>query len=92
VRDKSNWGKPGNEKYKCGVVAFICHNSYAAHVIDTVTRDGQPYVEQVFSAMDCRIVFNADPATNMVQGTVVDGIGNSFYGELTFKYGAPPEE
>jgi isoquinoline 1-oxidoreductase beta subunit len=87
VRDKSNWNKPGNEKYNRGVAAYFCHNSYAAHVVDMVTRDGQPYVERVFSAMDCGMVVNPDAATNMVQGAVVDGIGNAFYGALTHKDG-----
>ncbi len=48
----------------------------------------QPYVERVFSAIDCGIVINPDAATNMVQGAVVDGIGNAFYGGLTHKDGA----
>lgn len=91
VRDKSNWGKPGNEKYNRGVAAYFCHNSYAAHVVDMVTRNDQPYVERVFSAMDCGIVVNPDAATNMVQGAVVDGIGNAFYGALTHKDGAPQQ-
>jgi isoquinoline 1-oxidoreductase beta subunit len=88
VRDKSDWGKPGNAQYSRGVAAYFCHNSYAAHVVDIVTRDGEPYVERVFSAMDCGIVVNPDAATNMVQGAVVDGIGNAFYGALTHKDGA----
>lgn len=87
VRDQSGWGKPGNEKYSRGVAAYFCHNSYAAHVVDLVTRDGQPYVERVTSAMDCGIVINPDAARNMVQGAVVDGIGNAFYGALTHKDG-----
>ncbi|QJW89570.1 xanthine dehydrogenase family protein molybdopterin-binding subunit [Spirosoma taeanense] len=88
VRDKSDWNKPGHEKYSRGVAAYFCHNSYAAHVVDMVTRDGQPYVERVFSAMDCGIVINPESAKNMVQGAVVDGIGNAFYGALTHKNGA----
>ena len=93
VRDKSGWNKPGDatpgsEKYHRGVAAYFCHNSYAAHVVDMVTRNGSPYVERVFSAMDCGIVVNPDAATNMVQGAVVDGIGNAFYGALTHKDGA----
>lgn len=88
VRDKSGWGKPGSERYSRGVAAYFCHNSYAAHIVDMVTRDGQPYVERVFSAMDCGIVVNPEAATNMVQGAVVDGIGNAFYGALTHKDGA----
>lgn len=88
VRDKSGWNKPGSEAYNRGVAAYFCHNSYAAHVVDMVTRDGEPYVERVFSAMDCGIVVNPDAAKNMVQGAVVDGIGNALYGALTHKNGA----
>ena len=88
VREKSGWNKPENKKYSRGVAAYFCHNSYAAHVVDMIMTNGQPYVERVFSAMDCGIVVNPDAATNMVQGAVVDGIGNAFYGGLTHKNGA----
>ncbi len=88
VKEKSGWGKPENSKYKRGVAAYFCHNSYAAHVVDMVIRDGQPYVERVTSAIDCGIVVNPDAAVNMVQGAVVDGIGNALYGGLTHKNGA----
>ena len=83
VKEKSGWGKPGNEKYKRGVAAYFCHNSYAANVVDMVIKDGQPFAERVYSAIDCGIVINPDAATNMVQGAVVDGIGNAFYGGIT---------
>ncbi|MBG8555089.1 xanthine dehydrogenase family protein molybdopterin-binding subunit [Hymenobacter guriensis] len=88
VRDKSGWNQAANQKYSRGVAAYFCHNSYAAHVVDMVMRDGQPYVERVFSAIDCGIVINPDAAANMVQGAVIDGIGNAFYGGLTLKNGA----
>ncbi|KIC89220.1 xanthine dehydrogenase family protein molybdopterin-binding subunit [Flavihumibacter sp. ZG627] len=87
VREKSGWGKAENKKYSRGVAAYFCHNSYAAHVVDIVMKNGQPYVERVFSAIDCGIVVNPDAAINMVQGAVVDGIGNAFYGGLTHKEG-----
>jgi isoquinoline 1-oxidoreductase subunit beta len=87
VKEKSGWKKENNTKYHRGVAAYFCHNSYAAHVVDMVTRDGEPYVEKVTSAIDCGIVVNPDAATNMVQGAVVDGIGQSFYGAMTFKEG-----
>ncbi|NBA86009.1 molybdopterin-dependent oxidoreductase [Emticicia sp. CRIBPO] len=88
VRDKSGWGKPENKGKKRGVAAYFCHNSYAAHIVDMVERDGEPYVESVTSAIDCGIVINPDAAANMVQGAVVDGIGNALYGALTHKNGA----
>ncbi len=88
VKEKSGWNNPVNKKYSRGVAAYFCHNSYAAHVVDMVKKDGQPYVERVFSAMDCGVVINPDAAINMVQGAVVDGIGNALYGSLTHKDGA----
>jgi isoquinoline 1-oxidoreductase beta subunit len=48
-------------------------------------------IERVTSAIDCGIVVNPDAAINMVQGAVVDGIGNAMYGGLTFKEGAPEQ-
>lgn len=91
VKEKSGWNNPENKKYSRGVAAYFCHASYAAHVVDMIIKDGQPYVEQVFSAMDCGVVINPDAAINMVQGAVVDGIGNAFYGALTHKEGAPEQ-
>ncbi|NBA78567.1 molybdopterin-dependent oxidoreductase [Emticicia sp. ODNR4P] len=88
LREKSGWDKPENKGKKRGVAAYFCHASYAGHVVDIVMRDGQPYVEKVTSAIDCGIVVNPDAAKNMVQGAVVDGIGNAFYGALTHKNGA----
>lgn len=88
LKDKSGWGKPENSGKKRGVAAYFCHNSYAGHVVDLVMKDGQPYVEHVTSAIDCGVVINPDAAINMVQGAVVDGIGNAFYGALTHKEGA----
>ena len=87
LKEKSGWGKPENKKYHRGVAAYFCHASYAAHVVDMVIKNGRPYVERVFSAMDCGIVVNPDAATNMVEGAVIDGIGNSFYGKLSHKDG-----
>ncbi len=88
IKEKSGWNNPENKKYKRGVAAYFCHNSYVAHVVDMAEKNGRPYVERVFSAVDCGIVVNPDAATNMVQGAVVDGIGNALYGGLTHKDGA----
>jgi len=41
--------------------------------------------------MDCGIVVNPDAATNMVEGAVIDGIGNAFYGRLSHKDGKPEQ-
>jgi isoquinoline 1-oxidoreductase subunit beta len=88
VREKSNWDSANNKNKNRGVAAYFCHNSYAAHVVDMIIKDGQPYIEEVVSAIDCGIIVNPDAARNMVEGAVVDGIGTSMYGILTHKDGA----
>jgi isoquinoline 1-oxidoreductase subunit beta len=89
AREKSGWDKPENRSKFRGVAAYFCHNSYAAHVIELRLQEGQPVVDRVTSAVDCGIVINPDAAINMVEGAVIDGIGNAFYGNMPFKDGKP---
>lgn len=91
VKEKSDWGSLKNKKYSRGIAAYFCHNSYVAHIVDIIIKDGLPVIEKVTSAVDCGIVINPDAATNMVQGAVVDGIGNAMYGGLTFIDGKPEQ-
>lgn len=91
VRDKSNWGKDDAKLHR-GVSAYFCHNSYAAHVLDMSIQDGKPVVEKVTCAIDCGIVVNPDAAANMAEGGITDGVGNAFYGEMTFKDGEPEKK
>jgi isoquinoline 1-oxidoreductase beta subunit len=89
VREKSGWsGKPKSKTYR-GVSAYFCHNTYAAHVLELTIDGGKPVVQKVTSAIDCGIVVNPDAAANMTEGAVTDGIGNAFFGAMTFKNGVP---
>jgi len=90
VREKSDWGKDTAGTYR-GVAAYFCHNSYAAHVLDIVIKDGQPRVEKAVCALDCGVVINPDAASNMAEGAIVDGIGNAMYGTISFKDGRPQQ-
>ena len=91
VKQKSNWGKT-DKTVKRGVAAYFCHSSYAAHVIDVRMKDGQPVVDKVVTAMDCGFVVNPEGAKNMVEGAVVDGIGNALFGGMRFEKGAPVQK
>ncbi len=91
VREKSNWASNQANVHR-GVSAYFCHNTYAAHVLDMTLEDDQPVVQKVTTAIDCGIVVNPDAAINMTEGAITDGIGNAFFGELTFKDGAPEKK
>jgi isoquinoline 1-oxidoreductase subunit beta len=88
VREKSQWDTSQSDVHR-GVSAYFCHNSYVAEVLDIKMVNDKPVVENVYAAVDCGIVVNPDAATNMGEGAIVDGIGNAFYGELTFRDGVP---
>lgn len=88
VRDKSAWGNKDENLHR-GVSAYFCHNSYAAHVLDLKLVDGEPSVQKVTCAIDCGIVINPDAAANMAEGGITDGIGNAFFGEMSFINGIP---
>ncbi len=92
VKEKSNWAQKNSKNAKRGVAAYFCHRSYAAHVIDVSIKEGQPVVENVVTAMDCGFVVNPEGAKNMVEGAVIDGVGNALYGGLTFSKGATTQK
>jgi len=89
VREKSGWDN--SEGKKRGVSAYFCHRSYVAQVLDIVMENGKPRIDNVYNAVDCGIVINPDAAVNMVEGSVVDGIGHAMYSELTFNQGEPEQ-
>jgi len=91
VRKKSNWGTSEANVHR-GVSAYFCHNSYVAQVLDLVMENNKPVVQKVTCALDCGVVVNPDGAKNMAEGGIVDGIGNAFFGELTFKDGMPEKK
>lgn len=88
VVDKSNWGNVEEGVYQ-GFAVYYCHNTHVAEVADIVIEDGYPVVKKVTCAVDCGIVVNPLGAENQVVGGIIDGIGHTMYGELTFKEGAP---
>lgn len=91
VREKSGWGQNDNNLNR-GVSAYFCHNSYVAHVLDLTMENGKPVVQKVCCAVDCGIVVNPDAAINMAEGAITDGVGNAFFGEMTFQNGAPAKK
>ena len=60
-----------------------------AEVIDLDYSGKEPKVENVIAAVDCGVVVNPDSARNMGEGGIIDGIGNAFYGSLSFENGVP---
>ncbi|PTM10403.1 MAG: isoquinoline 1-oxidoreductase [Bacteroidetes bacterium] len=88
VVEKSNWGKTAEGVYQ-GFAVYYCHNTHVAEVADIEMENGYPVVKRVTCAVDCGIVVNPLGANNQVVGGIIDGIGHTMYGELTFNEGIP---
>jgi isoquinoline 1-oxidoreductase beta subunit len=86
--EKSNWGNTSEGVYQ-GFAVYYCHNTHVAEVADIEMENGYPVVKRVTVAVDCGIVVNPLGANNQVVGGVIDGIGHTMYGELTFNEGIP---
>lgn len=91
VREMSNWGEEKVGVFR-GASAYFCHNTYAAQVVDLTLENGLPIVQKVYCAVDCGIVVNPDAAHNLIEGAIVDGIGNAMYGKLDIKDGTPEQQ
>jgi len=86
--EKSEYRTPKDGVYQ-GFCAYYCHNTHVAEVADVIMDNGEPVVKKITVAVDCGIVVNPLGALNQIEGGVVDGVGHSMYGNLTFKNGAP---
>ena len=86
--EKSKWNERPANVHR-GFSAYFCHNTYVAEVLDIEMRNNKPVVQKVCAAVDCGIVVNPDAAANMGQGAIIDGIGNAFFGEMSFVDGVP---
>lgn len=86
--EKSGWGTKPSNVYQ-GFVNYYCHNTHVAEVADVEIENGEPVVKKITCVVDCGIVVNPLGALNQIEGGVIDGIGHSMYGELTFKDGKP---
>lgn len=88
VVKESNYGNASEGTYQ-GFAVYYCHNTHVAEVVDIEMDNGLPIIKKVTVAVDCGIVVNPLGAQNQVVGGVIDGIGHSMYGELTFRDGVP---
>lgn len=89
--EKARWDKPSDGVYR-GFAAYYSHNTYVAQVADVVLMGDLPRIRKVWCAVDCGIVINRSGAETQCAGGILDGIGHSFFGKLTFRNGRPEQQ
>jgi len=88
--EKSGWGKKKNLSQ--GFSVYFSHRSYVAQVAEIEMKKGSPVLKKIHVAADCGVVVNLSGGNQQVRGGVVDGLGHSLFGNLTFKDGAPEQK
>ncbi len=90
VADKAGWGKPLPGGRARGIAVHRSFLSYVATVIQVeVKADGTVSIPRADVAIDAGTVVHPDRVRSQMEGATIMGIGNTLYGEISFKDGRP---
>lgn len=90
VADKSGWGSPLANGRARGIAVHRSFLSYVATVIQVeVKPDGTVSIPRADVAIDAGSIVNPDRVRAQMEGATIMGIGNTLYGEISFKEGRP---
>jgi isoquinoline 1-oxidoreductase beta subunit len=90
VAEKSGWGKPLPSGRGRGIAVHRSFLSYVATVMEVdVKSDGTVTIPRADVVIDAGTVVNPERVRAQMEGATVMGIGNTLYGEITFKGGRP---
>ncbi|HSP05557.1 MAG TPA: molybdopterin cofactor-binding domain-containing protein, partial [Acidobacteriota bacterium] len=90
--DKGNWGQKPASGIGRGIACHYTFGSYAAVCMDvSLDADSVLKIHRVLIALDCGTPVHLAGLEAQAQGGVIDGIGSSLFGEITFRNGAPQQ-
>ena len=90
VAEKSGWGKPLPAGRGRGISVHRSFLSYVATVFEVeVKSDGTVTIPRADVAVDAGTIVNPERVRAQMEGATIMGIGNTLYGEITFKEGRP---
>jgi isoquinoline 1-oxidoreductase beta subunit len=88
VAAMSDWGKGLPKGEGRGIAITECFGSIVAEVARVaVSAEGAVKVKQVFAAVDCGDVVNADTAAAQIEGGIIFGLSAALLGEITIANG-----
>jgi isoquinoline 1-oxidoreductase beta subunit len=85
--EMGKWGKQGENGIYKGFGSHFSFGTYVAQVADISIKDDKVKVHKVYCAVNCGRVVNLSGAETQIEGGIIDGLGHSLYGELTFDKG-----
>jgi isoquinoline 1-oxidoreductase beta subunit len=87
VAEKAGWGTPLPEGVHRGIAQFMGYASYSAAVAEVSVKDGVVRVHRMVLGVNCGHAVNPSQIAAQVEGSVVYGLGATFFGEITIDKG-----
>ncbi len=87
--EKAGWGAPLAPGRGRGIAMVESFGSIVAHVAEVeVTKDGQPKVHRITSAIDCGMAVNPDGVKAQIESGILYGLTAALFDEITIDKGA----
>jgi isoquinoline 1-oxidoreductase beta subunit len=87
VAEKAGWGTPLPDGVHRGIAQFMGYASYSAAVAEVSVKDGVVRVHRMVLGVNCGHAVNPSQIAAQVEGSVVYGLGATFFGEITIDKG-----
>lgn len=85
--EKAGWGAPAPAGRARGVALMEGYDTYMAQVAEVSMKDGAPLVHKVTVVADLGRMVNPDTVEAQIQSSVIFGLSQALYGEITVDKG-----
>jgi isoquinoline 1-oxidoreductase beta subunit len=88
VAERADWGKTMPPGQAQGLSFYFSHSGYVAQIAEVeVNASKEVKVNKVYAVADFGFIHNLNGAENQLEGGIVDGLSQLFYGKITFNNG-----
>jgi len=93
VAERAQWGRQMPPGRALGLSFYFCHSGYVAQIADVEVRANKEVkVHKVYAAADFGFIHNLNGAENQLEGGIIDGLSQLFYGKITFNNGVVQQQ
>jgi len=88
VAERAGWGRALPAGRALGLSFYFCHAGYVAQIAEVeVSTARDVRVHKVWAVADFGFIHNRSAAESQLEGGIVDGLSQLFYGKITFAGG-----
>jgi isoquinoline 1-oxidoreductase subunit beta len=85
VAERAGWGEPSQAGRAKGLSFYFCHSGYVAQIADVEVSANKEV--KVHKVADFGFIHNLSAAESQLEGGIIDGLSQLFYGKITFTNG-----